>query len=155
MKKLMIGFFVVTMVFGFGVHAKAAEESTRVIEEIQLENGITKEIIIEENDLGIATRATSTKSGSKTVNYKNGSTILWSVTIHGTFSYNGSSATCTNAYVTTTCPASSWKIISQSASKSGASAIGKVVAKRYALGIAVETVNDDVKLTCSKTGLLS
>lgn len=119
-----------------------------------LGNGITKEIIIKE-DLDINLKQNSSKSGSKTINFKNGTKILWSITIHGTFSYNGSSATCTNSYVSTTCPASDWKIIKANATKRGSSAIGTVEAKKYFLGLPVQTVDDTVTLTCNKTGTLS
>ena len=66
-------------------------------------------------------RASSTyKSGSKTKNYKNrNGEIMWSVTVYGTFSYNGRTSTCTSASKSTTAPGSLWSIINSSVSKSG------------------------------------
>lgn len=95
--------------------------------------------------------AKSTASGQKTKKYKNSSgAVMWSVTVYGTFSYNGSSATCTSATRSTTCPGSGWTIVSSSASKSGNTATAKATAEynnsHYSL---------TVSLKCSANGTLS
>lgn len=48
-----------------------------------------------------------------------------------------------------------WKITSATASKSGNKATGDVTAKRYVLGIPVETVEKTITLTCSASGVIS
>lgn len=95
--------------------------------------------------------AKATKIGQKTKSYKNSSgTVMWSVTVYGTFSYTGSSATCTSASRSTTCPGSGWTIVSSSASKSGNTATAKATAgynnSHYSL---------TVSLKCSANGTLS
>ena len=131
------------------VHAVESEQNTSYT---YLGNGIYLETIIEEN---ISLFSTQTKSGSKTLNFKNAGNILFSIKVSGTFTYTGSSSTCTSSGVTTSVTDSAWKITSQSASKSGNRAIGYATAKRYLLGFVVETRNETATLTCSATGVLS
>lgn len=99
----------------------------------------------------------STTSGKKTSNYKDSSgVVLWSVTVSGTFTYNGSSATCTSSSISTTCPSSNWKLSDKRAFKFNNVAYASVIAKEYkALNICVKTVDKTVALTCDKNGKLS
>ena len=61
---------------------------------IQLDNGYYLETIIEETP---TTRASNQKTAKKTGNYKNAQgTTMFSVTVTGTFTYTGSSSTCTS-----------------------------------------------------------
>lgn len=102
------------------------------------------------------TRSSNTKSGKKTIYHCNADNdVLWTATVVGTFSYNGSSATCTNASVNYEISDSNWEISSATATKSTNNAIGNITAKKYILGICVQTVNKSVTLTCSATGVLS
>ena len=95
--------------------------------------------------------AKSTRSGQKTKSYKNSSgAVLWSVTVYGTFSYNGSSATCTSATRSTTCPGSGWSIVSSSASKSGNTATAIATARYNNIDY-----TRSVTLKCSTNGTLS
>lgn len=114
-------------------------------------NSIYVEYIIEELP---STRASQTRVGKKTANVKSGNTVLWSVTVTGTFEYTGTTSICTKSEVSTTCPSSSWKISSQSATKSGASATAKATAKRYSNGAVVETRTESVVLICGTDGTL-
>lgn len=100
-------------------------------------------------------RATNTKSGSKTIDIYNSNEKVFDATITGTFTYTGSSATCTKASISYNVYADNWKMKEATASKSGNKAIGDVTAKRYLLGIPVETVEQTFYLTCSATGTLS
>lgn len=62
---------------------------------IQLDNGYYLETIIEETP---TTRASNQKTAKKTGNYKNAQgTTMFSVTVTGTFTYTGSSSTCTKS----------------------------------------------------------
>ena len=100
--------------------------------------------------------ATSTKSGSKFVNhYNSDDEKQWTVTIRGTFSYTGTSSTCTAASVTYEIYNDSWRMKSATASKSANTATGDFTCKLYVLGIPVKTVEQTVTLSCSKTGVLS
>ena len=80
---------------------------------------------------------------------------MFSVTVTGTFTYTGSSSTCTKSIASATSKNANWKISSKSASKSGNKATAKATAKRYVDGTAVETQNCTVTLTCSSNGSLS
>ncbi|MBQ3519323.1 MAG: hypothetical protein IJA31_08400 [Clostridia bacterium] len=109
----------------------------------------------EESD-GISLFATSTKTGRKTDTcYNANHEVLWSATLTGTFSYTGTSATCTNASVTYSIQDTSWRIVSAEAYESGATAIGDVTGKRYVLGINVDSFTAHLEITCSPTGVLS
>lgn len=108
-------------------------------------------ITIQDN---IKSRA-NTVSGTRTVKYKNGDTVLWTVSLNASFIYTGSSATCTSSSVSTTCPSSAWKITNKSASKSENTATAKVTAKQYLAGISIQTVNKTVTLSCDDNGKLS
>ena len=96
-------------------------------------------------------RASSTyKSGSKTKNYKNrNGEIMWSVTVYGTFSYNGRTSTCTSASKSTTAPGSLWSIINSSVSKSGNTATARAVARYTSKDYSMS-----VSLSCSANGSL-
>ena len=88
---------------------------------------------------------------TKTEKYKNASgEVMWSISVTGTFSYNGSSCTCTKATVSTTKPSSMWSLSNKKASKSGNKAIASVTG--HAPGV---TVTRTVTLTCSPSGNLS
>ncbi len=102
------------------------------------------------------TRATSTKSGKKHVDfYDSDDELQWTVTVQGTFTYNGSTSTCTNSEVSYSVSDSKWKVKEAVASKSGSSAVGDFVFKRYALLIPVQTESVHMTLTCSADGTLS
>ena len=98
-------------------------------------------------------RATVSKSGTKTATCKSSSgTALWSVSVTGSFTYNGSSASCKSASVKTKVYDSSWSISSESAKKSGASAIATAKAKLSGTST-YKTLS--VTLTCGVNGTLS
>lgn len=113
---------------------------------------ITTITVVEEN----STYATNTKTFTKTISYKDEDGIVcWKATLTATFRYTGSSATCTESDVTYTVSNSKWKITSATASKSGNTATADVTAKRYTLGIPVETLNRTITMTCSANGTVS
>ena len=100
-------------------------------------------------------RAT-TKKASKNYTYKNSDgDILWTYKITGTFSYTGSSSTCTAVSDSYTISNSSWHMDSHSTSRSGNTAYGTVTMKYKVLGVTFNTVSKDLSLTCSATGVLS
>lgn len=102
------------------------------------------------------TQATKTKSGTKTTSYYNADNEkVWDATLRETFTYTGSSATCTNSTISYNIYNNNWKITSATASKSSNKAIGDIIAKRYVLGIPTKTVEQTITLTCSASGTLS
>ena len=108
-----------------------------------------------QSDSAVLKAASTTKTGSKSAKYYNGSSLLWYVKVTGTFSYNGSSATCTKASVTAASNNSYWKIGNKYSTKTGATATGTATAYRYFNGVVQQTIKRTVTLTCSKTGTLS
>lgn len=153
--KRIISIFLTAIVFctcSFNSFAWSKQTNTSIE---YFEDGSYIITTIQEN-ANHTTFSTSTKTGSKRSDYYNeDSEIMWSTTLTATFSYSGTSATCTASNITYTVNASNWRIISAVATKSGNMAIGDVTAKKYFLGVPIETVERTVTLTCSPTGVLS
>lgn len=156
MKKCITLLLTITLALYHPTAASAAVPTDATIVET-FEDGSYIETVIEEATSASSARSTtSTVSGKKTNTYRNSEgSALWSVTVTGTFTYNGSSATCTKSTVSATSYNSNWKISSSSASKSGATAKATVSAKRYADGTYIRTMTQSVSLTCSQNGTLS
>ena len=149
MKKLIKLFLTALLIMSNAVPTFATEK-TVYIEKISDDYYI--EQTIEEISI---TRSTYRKTGTKTTKVLDSNkNLLWSVTVTGTFEYDGSHSTCTASSVSTACPASAWKITSSSATKSGSSATAKATGKRYSNGVAVETLTESVTLVCGSDGTL-
>ncbi len=102
------------------------------------------------------TKASGTINANKKINYYNGDDELqWVYKLNGTFTYTGSSSTCTYANNSVTIYNSAWKTYSASATRSGNSAYGNVTMKYYHLGAVLSTVQRSVTLTCDANGNLS
>ena len=147
-----IAILVVLVLAMFPVSVFAAEDTQNTNDIIYLEDGsyITIELVVMES------RATNTKTGSKIYRYKDSDGVeLWSATLTGTFSYTGSSATCTASSVSVSIISDNWHNISKSASKSGASATGEVTMGKKFLGITINKETVSMRLTCSASGTLS
>lgn len=105
-------------------------------------------------DIEITSKGTVTKS--KTYSYYDSSNVLqWTVILEATFSYNGSSATCTSATTGYSVSNSAWKVTKANASRSGNTATGDFTVKKYVLLVPVQTVNKTLTLTCSASGVVS
>lgn len=109
---------------------------------------------IAENSITTFAAKTVSKSKSSTY-YDSDNTKQWAVTLNATFSYTGSSATCTKSTTSYTIYNSAWKVTSAVGSKSGNKATGTFTVKKYALGIPIKTVNKTLTITCSNTGVCS
>ena len=80
------------------------------------DDGSYIEIIIDEGNTSARTSITK----KKTATYKGSDgTALWSVTVTGTFNYNGTTSSCTSSSVETKSYVSNWKLSNKKASKSG------------------------------------
>lgn len=148
---LMITVFLSSFVLP--VEAKEADSAVTTTEVELLPNGdrIETTLTIDAQPNG----AKATKSGYKTKSYKNSSgTVMWSVTVYGAFTYDGSSATCTAATHSTACPGSGWSIVSSSSAKSGNTATATAKGKKNDYGvISYHTLT--VALKCNANGILS
>lgn len=150
MKKL-ISIILVAM-FAFLCLPVAGAAETVATEKIEFEDG--SYLIVETIRNGA--RASGTVSGSKPYTYYSASgTALWKVTLNGTFTYTGSSATCTASSVSTTIYNTSWSTSSKSASKSGSKATGSATMKQTKNGLTSNSIPVSLSLSCSASGTLS
>lgn len=98
----------------------------------------------------------STKSGSKTYTHFNSSgTQLWSATLTASFSYNGSTASCTSANCSVSISNNAWVVISKSCTRSGNTATANVTMGRQAAGITIQLIPITITLSCDANGNLS
>lgn len=101
-------------------------------------------------------RTTTNITVQKTGGYLNSDNeVIWSATLTGKFTYNGSTSSCTDASISTYFNSTVWKLTSSSASKSGSTASGTATAKAYYLGVPVATKSVSLSITCDKDGNLS
>lgn len=98
----------------------------------------------------------STTTGTKTYNYYNSSNVRqWKVVLTGSFSYTGSSASCTSSSMDVTIYNSNCYVLSKSASKSGNTASGTATVGEKLLGVTVSSIPVSLTLSCDANGNLS
>lgn len=152
MKKILALTLLLTLLCCTVFCLPAGATSTTKVTVEKLDNGDYIETIItyyETND-----RA-ATKSGSKTANYKNSDgDIMWSITVNGTFTYNGTTSSCTSVSRSASAYADGWSIKSSSCSKSGNCASATAVATKTIL-LTTKDYTMSVNLYCSPYGILS
>lgn len=154
MKKLISIFIITIILLSTSTTSFAANYTDSEI--TYLADGSYVEIEIKSYDVKASFYATKTKTADKIITYRNSDNeLIFDATVTGTFTYTGSSAICTNSTVSYNVYDSKWKITEATASKSGNKALGDITAKRYLLGIPVQTVEQTITLTCSATGALS
>lgn len=148
MKRLLCYVLIFALAVGvLPMYANANETET-----IYLDDGsyITVELIT------YGTRASGSVSGGKQYTHYDGSgSQNWVAVLNGSFTYNGSSATCTSSSVNVTIYDSAWYVVSKSASKSGNTAIGAVTMGMKSVGVTVMQVPVNLTLTCDANGNLS
>lgn len=148
MKRVSCCFLTVLLLIGiFPVCGNAAE-----IETIHFEDGSYATIEITSNEV----RASGSKTGSKSYTYYNSDSVRqWKATLTGSFTYTGSSATCTSSDINVTIYDSDCYVISQNAGKSGNTARGSVTMGLTLLGGTVEKTSASLTLKCDANGNLS
>ncbi|MBQ8001751.1 MAG: hypothetical protein IJ298_11270 [Ruminococcus sp.] len=155
MKRTLIITLVLTLIMGaiFCLPANAAQTVEKTETTIEyLDNGdyIETTITYYETNARVAT-----KSGSKTSTYSGSDgEAKWSVTVNGTFTYNGTTSSCTSSSRSTSVYASNWSIKSSSASKSGYCATATATAT-YKVLLVSSDYTLTVNLYCSPYGILS
>lgn len=143
---------VLLMVSMLPISTFAATETQETENIIYLDNGcyITVELSV------VEARASGTKTASKTYTYRaNNGEEEWRAVLRGTFSYTGSSATCTAASCDVTITDTDWYIVSKTATKSGASAVGELTMGLKFLGITIKKESISMRITCDANGNLS
>ncbi len=161
---LLLTLFLFSSAIGH-VEAATLRESgeptlTLISESIQvLSNGITVITTIHSDNFTpsitpLATQYTTTKT--KTQTFKNGTNILFTFSVNGTFVVNpGVSSTCTASTYSHTIGNTAWSLDSASASKYGATATATGLFKKRLLFIVVDKLETTVTLTCDKNGNFS
>lgn len=142
----------------FHINVMAAEPT--LLKKEVFDNGYCLETYIVEKEnstFNLSTFATTKqKTGEKTVLCKDkNNKTLWSITVHGTFDYNGTTSKCTSVSMSKKIMNSSWALTNSSCSKSGNSCKATTTGKLMADGSVIQTINKTVTLKCSATGELS
>lgn len=163
MKKIITLFTLATFALSFFYSGSTVSAQTAFVlpatETVPLEDGDYMETTIIDTPTiqsGVSLLSTTkTITKTKITKYKNKyGTLLWSVSIRATFTYNGNTAKCTSCSHSTTCPAKTWKIKSVSSSKSGNSATAKATATQ-SLGNISRDFTKSVTIYCSSNGTVS
>ena len=81
-------------------------------------------------------------------------TLLWSVSIKATFTYNGKTSKCTSCSHSANAPAKSWKIKSTSSTKKGNTASATAVATHTSIAGSRDYTRS-ITIKCSKKGVVS
>lgn len=111
---------------------------------------------IERSTSELSTRTTNTKSGKATYNYRNSEgTLLWQAVLSGTFTYTGTTSTCTGASCSVTIYDSNWYQVSKSTSYSGNTATAQLTMGQKVLGVTISKPSYTLTLSCDANGNLS
>lgn len=81
--------------------------------------------------------------------------LCWAAFLTASFTYNGTTSSCTSVSRTKTIYDTAWKCTASSCSKSGATATGDFTFKHYVIGIPNKTINKTLTLTCSPNGTIT
>ena len=113
--------------------------------------------ITQDNELtNMQSRTVQTVSSSGTATVVDGSTTLYTLSVHATFSVNvGVSATCTGCSYTYSIKDSSWHFDSATATKSGNSATATGTFYKKVLFVTAKTLTTSIKLICDKNGKIT
>ncbi len=87
--------------------------------------------------------------------YSDSNVLLWKVTLTGTFSYNGSSSSCTAASTAVNIYSSTWVKVSEYTNHSGSTATCAVMMGKKVLGVVITFINVNLTLSCDKNGNIS
>lgn len=153
MKKRITQLFAALMLLSLlSVQALAADSNSYVE---YYSDGSYGVFTVETDNFAIA-RAAGTKSGTaKYENFSANGNLAWKVTLKATFSYNGSTSTCTSVdNVAVNIYDSDWSMLSKSSSKSGNTATANVTMGRAQL-VGTAKVPITLTLSCDKNGNLS
>ena len=143
---LLFAFFLPVAVFA----ADSGEETANII---YLDDGSYFIVEIEE----ASSRATNSKTATKNYTYYNtGNVAQWKISLTASFTYDGTSATCTSTSTSYTIYVTSmWAFGSKSSSKSGNTATGRFVMLLKLDGTVPLEVPRNITLSCDKNGNLS
>ncbi|MBQ6864315.1 MAG: hypothetical protein IJO14_08775 [Clostridia bacterium] len=163
MKKTIIVTLVLAVLCSFQTPVFATENTDTPVflQELDMTD-VTKIAYFSDGSVAVTTlktiaqsRATNTKTGKKTTTvYDSNGSVSFTVTNTSTFSYTGSSATCTAISATKSISDSSWTVTT-STFRSGRTGTVNFTGQLKALGVTIKTVSDSISISCSNTGVLS
>lgn len=146
----LLAAFMLAAMLPFGT--LAAEEASESVSYVYYEDGSYLKVTITE----AMSRASGTKTGSKKYEHLDSSgNLCWTATLRGTFTYTGTSATCTASSCDVSISNSSYNVVSKTVGKSGGSATATLTMGKKFLGITISEDTYNLKLTCDKDGNLS
>lgn len=163
MKRLLTLFFSFCLIFNSSIITEAkspdvlSSTHTEYINDnlyAEVEVSIIKKNNIEtfsdENPHFLSRATTKQKTVSKTCTLKNnaGATVA-TYKLTGTFTYNGSSSTCTNATYSTSVTNSAYSFTSKSAKRSANTAIGT-----FTLSSSIQKISKTLTIKCSANGTI-
>lgn len=144
--------FILSVVLLLSMAGTVFASETSTTEIIYLEDG---SYLVIETVQSMARSANTTSGFTRITHVAESGETRWRAILTGTFTYDGTSATCTEATVTTYVYADNWYEVSKSSVKSGDTATGSVTMGRTVLGITVAKETYNMTLTCSPNGTLS
>ncbi len=156
--------FLLAFVLLFAVvpsNSAYAERESALIETIYYQDGSYAVITLTEErsaekESTFARAFSYIRNGSKTYTYYNSSGVTeWSATLNASFTYDGSTATCTAANCQVTIYNNAWYVVSNSSSYSGNTATANVTMGYRLLGNTVGTKSITITLSCDANGNLS
>lgn len=151
MKRVLSCILLVAMLICvFPMNCYAMEDNSKTV--TYFEDGSYEIEKIETRAMRSAGSVTGTKTKTR---YASDGTLDWEAVLEGTFTFNGSSATCTSSSCDVSVYDNAWYTVSKSAGRSGSSATASVTMGRKSLGVTVEKVPFSMKLTCDADGNLS
>lgn len=137
----------------FPLFRVGAVAPAQVLDIIRYDDGTYLEILMESAP---SSRAGGTQKKSKSyVYHSTDGTSLWKFTLTGTFTYNGTSATCTASSCSVAIYDSSWYTIAKSATRSKNVAYGTATLGCNIMGTTVAEKTYNLTLTCDKNGNFS
>ena len=151
MKRFVCFILLIFLLFSV-VSTVSAAEITTSEEIIYFEDG---SYLVIETVQSMSRSANTTSGFNRYVYYSENGETRWRAILTGTFTYDGTTATCTDSSVTTYVYADNWYEISKTAGKSGNTATGSVTMGRTVLGFTVAQEPYNLSLTCSPNGVLS
>lgn len=150
MKRLFC--YLATIMLLFTMVPLDVSAAERNVETIYFEDGSYMTVELIRN----WSRASSSVTGSKPSTYYNSDGVAqWKAVLTGSFTYTGSSATCTSSSMDVTIYDSSWYVISKSSSKSGSKAIGSAIIGEKTGVTSVAKIPVNLTLQCDANGNLS
>lgn len=152
MKKRIFSLFLIALLIFMGMPISAHATENEDVTITTFDDGSYLEIVITEGN----TRASNSKSGQKTLSYKNSNgEVEWKAVLSASFTYTGSSATCTSASCTVTTYSSDWYVVSKSTTRSGNTATTQLTMGEKYLGVTISKPSYTITLSCSNNGTLS